>query len=198
MGILLNFTLEHNKKIMNFKAKLILIVVLLLNIPLIAQNTFTVTGTVTAEADGTPIPGVSVLIVNTTDGVTSDFDGNFEIDVKSGDQLKISYLGYVSQTITIQDQTTLNISMVEDLNQLDEVIVIGYGTQKKSHLTGAISKVTNENLDQIAVPRVDDALVGQVSGVNIQQTSGEAGSAPTIRIRGNGSVTGDSGAANCC
>ena len=77
---------------MNFKAKLILIVVLLLNIPLIAQNTFPVTGTVTAETDGTPIPGVSVLIINTTDGVTSDFDGNFEINVKNGDQLKISYL----------------------------------------------------------------------------------------------------------
>ena len=76
---------------------------------------------------------------------------------------------------------------------MDEVIVIGYGTQKKSHVTGAISKVTNEKLDQMAVPRVDDALVGQVSGVNIQQTSGEAGSAPTIRIRGTGSVTGDAG-----
>ena len=161
---------------MNFKAKLILVVVLLLNIPLIAQNTFPLSGTVTAETDGSPIPGVSVLIVNTDDGVVTDFDGNFEIDVKNGDQLKISYLGYVSQTIAIDNQSTLNVVMVEDLNQLDEVILIGYGTQKKSHLTGAISKVTNENLDQIAVPRVDDALVGQVSGVNVQQTNGEAGS----------------------
>ena len=178
---------------MNFKAKLILVVVLLLNIPLIAQNTFPLSGTVTAETDGSPIPGVSVLIVNTDDGVVTDFDGNFQLDVKSGDQLKISYLGYVSQTIAIDNQSTLNVVMVEDLNQLDEVILIGYGTQKKSHLTGAISKVTNENLDQISVPRVDDALVGQVSGVNVQQTSGEAGAAPTIRIRGTGSVTGVSG-----
>ncbi len=116
---------------MNFKSKLILIVVLLLNIPLIAQNTFPVTGTVTAETDGTPIPGVSVLIVNTEGGVSTDFDGNFAIDVKSGDQLKISYLGYVSQTITIANQSTLNVVMVEDLNQLDEVVVIGYGTLKE-------------------------------------------------------------------
>ncbi|MDN3641781.1 TonB-dependent receptor [Lutimonas halocynthiae] len=178
---------------MNLKAKLILVVVLLLNIPLFAQDTYSLSGTITAETDGTALPGVSVLIVNTSDGVVTDFDGNFEVDVKTGDQLKISYLGYVSQTIDIQSQTTLNIALVEDLNQLDEVILIGYGTQKKSHLTGAISKVTNENLDQIAVPRVDDALVGQVSGVNVQQTSGEAGAAPTIRIRGNGSVTGIQG-----
>ncbi|WKK66443.1 SusC/RagA family TonB-linked outer membrane protein [Lutimonas zeaxanthinifaciens] len=178
---------------MNLKATLILVVALLLNIPLIAQNTFPLSGTVTAETDGSPIPGVSVLIVNTTDGVITDFDGNFQIEVKSGDQLKISYLGYVSQTITIENQTTLNVALAEDMNQLDEVVLIGYGTQKKSHLTGAISKVTNENLDQIAVPRVDDALVGQVSGVNIQQTSGEAGAAPTIRIRGTGSVSGVSG-----
>jgi len=178
---------------MNLKAKLILVVVLLLNIPLFAQDTFTLSGTVTSEADGTQLPGVSVLIVSTSNGVSTDFDGNFEVDVKSGDQLRISYLGYVSQTITIESQTTLNIVMVEDLNQLDEVVLIGYGTQKKSHLTGSISKVTNESLDQIAVPRVDDALVGQVSGVNVQQTSGEAGAAPTIRIRGTGSVSGVSG-----
>ncbi|MGI9533011.1 SusC/RagA family TonB-linked outer membrane protein [Lutimonas sp.] len=178
---------------MNFKTKLILVVVLLLNIPLFAQDTYSLSGTITSEADGTPIPGASVLIVNTTDGVITDFDGNFQIDVKSGDQLKVSYLGYVSQTIVIESQTTLTVALAEDLNQLDEVVLIGYGTQKKSHLTGAISKVTNESLDQIAVPRVDDALVGQVSGVNIQQTSGEAGSAPTIRIRGNGSVTGVQG-----
>ena len=92
---------------MNFKAKLILVVVLLLNIPLIAQNTFPLSGTVTAETDGSPIPGVSVLIVNTDDGVITDFDGNFQIDVKTGDQLKISYLGYVSQTIAIENQSTL-------------------------------------------------------------------------------------------
>ena len=76
--------------------------------------------------------------------------------------------------------------------QLDEVVVVGYGTQKKSTVTGSISKVVNETLDQIAVARVDDALIGQVSGVNIQATEGEAGSAPTIRIRGTGSMVASS------
>jgi len=159
-----------------------------------AQNpSYTLTGTITSAADGTPIPGASVIITNSSVGISSDFDGLFQLEVKSGDEVQISFVGFTTQTILITDQKTLTIALVEDANALDEVIVIGYGTQKKSHLTGAISKVTNEKLDQIAVPRVDDALVGQVSGVNVQQTSGEAGSAPTIRIRGTGSVTGDSG-----
>lgn len=178
---------------MNLKTKVLLLVGMLLTIYSFAQQSTILTGTVTAAADGTPIPGASILIVGTTDGVVTDFDGNFQIEVTPGARLQFSYLGYADQTVTFQDQTTLNIAMVEDANELDEVIVIGYGTQKKSHTTGAISKVTNEKLDQMPVARVDDALIGQVSGVNIQATSGEAGAAPTIRIRGTGSITGDSG-----
>jgi len=106
-----------------------------------------------------------------------------------------SYLGFASQTIIIDSQKNLNVIMAEDATSLDEIVVVGYGTQKKSHLTGAISKVKNEKLDQIAVTRVDDALIGQVSGVNIQSTNAEAGGAPTITIRGFGSITADSGPA---
>lgn len=178
---------------MNLKTKVLLLVGMLLTIYSFAQQSTILTGTVTAAADGTPIPGASILVVGTTDGVVTDFDGNYQIEVTPGARLQFSYLGYASQIVTYQDQTTINISMVEDANELDEVIVIGYGTQKKSHTTGAISKVTNEKLDQMPVARVDDALIGQVSGVNIQATDGEAGAAPTIRIRGTGSITGDSG-----
>ncbi len=191
--ISLNFNLEHNKTIMNFKSKLILIVVLLLNIPLIAQNTFPVTGTVTAETDGTPIPGVSVLIVDTDSGVSTDFDGNFEIDVKTGDQLKISYLGYVSQTITIENQSTLTIVMVEDLNQLDEVVVIGYGTLKKSSVTGAVAKVGGEEIAAMQATRVDEALSGKLAGVLIQNQDGAPGADPKIQIRAASSISGDVG-----
>ncbi|MGY8946639.1 MAG: SusC/RagA family TonB-linked outer membrane protein, partial [Flavobacteriales bacterium] len=123
-------------------------------------------------------------------GTTTDFDGNFSISVKSGDVLIVSYIGFLTQSITISNQTSLTIVLQSDASELDEVVVVGYGTQKKSNLTGAISKVTNEKLDQIGVARVDDALIGQVSGVNIQATEGEAGSAPTIRIRGVGSING--------
>ena len=180
---------------MNLKTKLTIMVLLLLNIPLFAQDSYTLTGTVVSKADQSPIPGVTVLILNTTTGTTTDFDGNYSISVKNGDVLQFSYIGFVTQAVTISGQTTLNISLSEDVNALDEVVVVGYGTQKKSHLTGSISKVVNDDLDQIAVARVDDALIGQVSGVNIQATNAEAGGAPTITIRGFGSVTADSGPA---
>ncbi|WP_372757487.1 SusC/RagA family TonB-linked outer membrane protein [Mariniflexile sp.] len=176
---------------MNLKNKLALVALLLFSIAVFAQNK-TVTGVVVSATDNIPIPGVNVIVMNTTKGTTTDFDGAFKLDVKSGDALQFSYIGFVTQVVVIKDQKTLSISLKEDLATLDEVVVIGYGVQKKSHLTGAISKVTNESLDQIATSRVDDALIGQVSGVNIQATDGQAGAAPTITIRGVGSMAGDS------
>ena len=180
---------------MKFKTKLTLIGMLFLSISIFAQESFTLAGKVTSGADNLPIPGVNVIIVGTSTGTSTDFDGNYSINVKSGDVLQFSYVGFTTQTVIISNQIQLNVVLQEDLNELDEIVVTGYGTQKKSHLTGAISKVTNENLDQIAVARVDDALIGQVSGVNIQASNAEAGAAPTITIRGFGSITADSGPA---
>jgi len=157
-----------------------------------AQGEYTLKGTVISKSDNFPFPGVNVIVKETSRGVSTDFDGNFEIKVAKGDVLQFSYIGYVTKVVIISDQKVLNIALVEDENKLEEVVIVGYGTQRKSHLTGAISKVVNEDLDQIAASRVDDALVGQVSGVNIQATEGEAGSAPTIRIRGTGSISGSS------
>jgi len=167
---------------MNFKIKLILL----------AQESYSLSGRVRDEK-GLPVPGVNVIITNTNTGASTDFDGNYQIQVKEKDVLQFSYIGYVTQTVIISDQTTLNIVLQEDAAELEQVVVIGYGTQKKSLLTGAISKVVNEDLDQIAVSRVDEALIGQVSGVNIRNSEGEAGSAPTIRIRGVGSITSNNG-----
>ncbi|KKN96524.1 hypothetical protein LCGC14_0165690 [marine sediment metagenome] len=171
-----------------------MVAMLLVNIQLFAQDTYDLSGTV-ADANNVPIPGANILVANTTRGTQSDFDGNFTIQVASGDIVRISYIGYSTQNVAIVAQKTVNITLNEDASQLDEVVVVGYGTQKKSTITGSISKVTNETLDQIAVSRVDDALIGQVSGVNIQATNAEAGGAPTITIRGIGSVTADSGPA---
>ena len=174
------------------KSNFLLFLALLATTVLSAQSVLngTVSGT-----DGQPIPGANVVVQNTNNGTTTDFDGNFSISVSSGDVLTVSYLGFATQNIIISNQTSLNIVLEADASELDEVVVVGYGTQKKSLITGAISKVTNENLDQIAVARVDDALIGQVSGVNIQATNAEAGGAPTITIRGFGSITADSGPA---
>ena len=180
---------------MKLKTNLTLIVMLLCSFVIIAQESFTLSGKVVSAIDDLPIPGVNVIIQGTTTGTSTDFDGNYQISVKAGDVLQFSYVGFTTQSVTIGNQTQLNISLAEDASELDEVIVIGYGTQKKSHLTGAISKVVNESLDQIAVSRVDDALIGQVSGVNIQASSAEAGAAPTITVRGFGSITADSGPA---
>jgi len=165
---------------------------MIFNVSLFAQGEYLLKGQVVSIKDTQPIPGVNVIIQNSTKGTTTDFDGNYEIEVKKGDVLLFSYIGFATQVVIINNQKELNISLVEDLNKLDEVVIVGYGTQKKSHLTGSISKVVNEGLDQIATARVDDALVGQVSGVNIQTTEGDAGSAPTIRIRGTGSLAGSS------
>ena len=155
----------------------------------------TITGTVTSADDGMTLIGVNVLVKGTTSGTVTDLDGNFSIEANEGDILIFSYTGYEPQEVTVGNQRIINISLSEDITQLEEVVVVGYGTQKKSHLTGSVSKVENEKLDQIAVARVDDALIGQVSGVNIQATSAEAGAAPTITIRGFGSVNANSGPA---
>lgn len=179
---------------MNLKFKLTCIAMLLVNIALFAQDSYSVSGTVVDQGN-VPLPGVNVVVMNTTRGTQTDFDGNFSISVTESDALQFSYLGYTSQIIVMTGSATINLTMIEDASQLDEVVVVGYGTQKKSTVTGSISKVVNETLDQIAVSRVDDALIGQVSGVNIQATNAEAGGAPTITIRGVGSVTADSGPA---
>jgi len=170
------------------KSKLLITLALLVTTLLSAQNVLT--GTVSGT-DGQPIPGANVVLQDSNQGTTTDFDGNFSINASTGDVVVVSYIGFATQTIAISNQTTLNIVLEASASELDEVVIVGYGTQLKSNLTGAISKVTNDDLDQIAVSRVDDALVGQVSGVNIQATEGEAGSAPTIRIRGVGSINGN-------
>lgn len=177
---------------MNLKKTAIFLMALLCHLALIAQESNALSGTVTSEGDAVPLAGVSVMIKGTTTGVVTDFDGNYEIDVVDGNVLQFSYLGFVSQEITYNGQQTLDVVMASDSQLLDETVVIGYGTRKKSHLTGAVSSVVNEDLDQLPVARVDDALVGQISGVNIQATDGQAGAAPTIRIRGTGSLTGSS------
>ena len=180
---------------MKLKFKITLLLLMLVNVCIYAQDAYTLNGVVTSSGDSSPLPGVNIVVLNSTKGAQTDFDGNYSLQVKEGDVLKFSYLGHINQQIIIVNQQTVNISLVEDSSLLDEIVVVGYGTQKKSHLTGAISKVVNENLDQIAVSRVDDALVGQVSGVNIQASSAEAGAAPTITVRGFGSISADTGPA---
>jgi TonB-linked SusC/RagA family outer membrane protein len=155
----------------------------------------TISGKVTASEEG-GLPGVNVLIKGTAQGTVTDVEGNYSIQISDDETILVfSSVGYISEELVVGNQSVIDLNMQPDITALEEIVVIGFGTQKKSHLTGAISKVKNENLDQIAAARVDDALIGQISGVNIQATSAEAGAAPTITIRGFGSVTADSGPA---
>ncbi len=157
-----------------------------------AEAQTVVSGKINSE-DNVGLPGVTITIKGTSQGVISDADGNYSISVDPNSVLIFSFVGLTTQEVPIQGRTTIDVVLIEDIKTLSEIIVVGYGTQKKSHLTGAISKVEGEKLSQIAVARVDDALVGQVSGVNIQATDGTVGSAPTIRIRGTGSITSSAG-----
>ena len=159
------------------------------------STTAAVQGTV-LDDDGIPLIGVNITVQGETNrGTITDIDGKFNIDANAGEVLEFSYIGYSTQLITVTEELMLTVVLSQDANALDEVVVVGYGTQKKSHITGSVSKVANKTLDQIAVARVDDALIGQVSGVNIQATSAEAGAAPTITIRGFGSINANSGPA---
>ncbi|WP_430813970.1 SusC/RagA family TonB-linked outer membrane protein [Carboxylicivirga sp. RSCT41] len=150
-------------------------------------------GKVTDATDGSPVIGVTVSEKGTTNGTITNVEGEYNLTVKDESSILVfSFIGYSTKEINIGSQTTIDVQLETDVTDLDEVVVVGYGSMKKSHLTGAISKVVNEDLEEIATARVDEALVGQISGVNIQATSAEAGTAPTIRIRGTGSISGSS------
>ncbi|MFD0990783.1 SusC/RagA family TonB-linked outer membrane protein [Mariniflexile jejuense] len=172
---------------MNLKTKLILIIILVFNMSLFAQKAV-LKGQVISATDNMPIPGVNVIVKNTSKGTTTDFDGNYQIEVKNGDILQFSYIGFVTQVQIFKDQKTVNITLAEDVAKLDEVVVVGYGSLKKSNITSSISTYKNENMDQLPVSRVDQALQGKVAGVQIQNTSSAAGESPVIRIRGQASI----------
>ncbi|MDO5970346.1 TonB-dependent receptor [Flavivirga aquimarina] len=175
---------------MNLKIKLTFIAILFFNIALFAQNE-KIKGVVSAT-DGIPIPGVNVIVQNTTRGVTTDFDGKYEIKANTGEVLVFSYIGFVTKIVIVDSQSTINISMEEDVAKLDEVVVIGYGDQKQKNLTNAISKVGGEVIEKAITPRVDDALRGRIAGVNITTANTEVGGDTRITIRGTGSISGTS------
>lgn len=156
----------------------------------LAQNTISVSGTVTDET-GAPIPGVSVLVQNTTNGTSTDFDGNYVLEAASNATLEFRYLGFVTQTIAVNGRSSVNIQLAEDTQQLDEVVVIGYGTQSKESVTGSVVSIKGDNLNEVQSANFQQALQGRAAGVNISSTSTRPGAAPQIRIRGTRSLSAD-------
>ena len=146
---------------------------------------------VVVDAQNQPLPGVAVLVKGTTTGTITDVDGKFtfeNIPNAAAKTLEFSFIGYVTQQQLIGKSKEIRIVMQESTKQMDEVVVVGYGVQKKSLITGAISSVSAKDIDNKQLTRLDDALQGMTSGVNVAQSSGAPGSEPTIRIRGITSI----------
>ena len=152
-----------------------------------AQN-IQVKGTVVSESDGFPLPGVNVVVKGTTDGVITDLDGNFVISVPSDAVLSFTYVGFKPQEVAVKGKTTLNVKLYEDTETLEEVVVVGYGVQKKSVVTASIAKVSAEDLENKAPVRMDNALKGLAAGVDVTSSSGQPGASPRVRIRGIGTI----------
>ena len=158
-----------------------------LDVKNVAMQEVTITGTVTDEA-GTPLPGASVQIKGKLKGVSTDFDGNYTIKVSNEDKILVfSYVGFVTQIVLINDRKTIDITFATDSTNLEEVIIVGYGTQKRKSLAGAITTVDTKDLVLSSSPSIGDVLRGKASGLQITQNSAQPGGGLDIRIRGAGS-----------
>ncbi|WOD42870.1 SusC/RagA family TonB-linked outer membrane protein [Hwangdonia lutea] len=150
----------------------------------------TITGVVTDEI-GLPLPGVNVLETGTLNGVTTDFDGKYSIQINSGSSITFSYVGYKTQVVSITDQNKIDLSLKPDLQQLDDIVVIGYGSVQKKDLTGSVATVKMDKLTEAPVANFDEALAGRVAGVQVSAGGGEPGAGMDIVIRGGNTVNGD-------
>lgn len=150
-----------------------------------AQGQSIVRGTVT-DSSGEPLIGVSILVKGTANGVISDLDGGFSISAAADDVLQFSYVGYINQEIQVGNKKILNVIMEEDTKQLDEVVVVGYGTQKKVNLTGAVSSITSDDLINKPVMSTAQAIAGLAPGLSVVANSGRPGAGASVKIRGTG------------
>ena len=142
---------------------------------------------------GVPLAGVNVVIKGTNTGTSTDFDGNFSIEASSSDVLIFSFVGFKDQEVSVGDNSSFSISLEEEASFLDEIVVIGYGTVKKSDLTGSVASIDSEQLAKgaVAVRNPMEALNGLATGVQVSQNSGAPGAALSVRIRGGNSLLGN-------
>ena len=175
--------MKSNLKVAGAKRLAASVLLLLLYVPLaLAQNQVRVTGKVIDNL-GEPMIGVSILEKGTSNGVVTDIDGNYSLNAQRGGTLVFSYVGYVTQEHPVTSGT-LNITLTEDAETLDELVVVGYGVQKKSSVTGAISSVKAEDMENRTVTTAAQALQGKTAGVQLITTSSAPGESPTVRVRG--------------
>ena len=157
----------------------------------VKQQTRTVTGRIVDDM-GEPIIGANVFVKGTTNGTVTDFDGNFSIEADSKSVLSISYIGYLTKEIVIGNLKVINITLLEDTKALDEVVVIGYGTQKKADLTGAVANVSADDLNTQSNTTIAQALQGKIAGVDIVSQGGAPGGSTRVMVRGIGTLNNSS------
>src|SRR5690606_6702240 len=180
------------------KIALTLLIGLCLTLPLsvraeaLLQEQVPVSGKVTDE-ENAPLPGVNVLIKNTMTGTVTDIDGNYSITADADAVLVFSFIGYVTTEVPINGRSSINIQLQPDVQTLSEVVVVGYGTQKKSDLTGSVGQVSSEELLERPVTNVLQGLQGRVAGVNVFLNSGAPTASPRVVIRGMGTINSSSG-----
>lgn len=156
-----------------------------------AQQHRLVSGTVT-DAGGEPVIGANITVKGTTNGTVTDLDGHFTLEAPAGSLLVVSYIGYLTKEVPAGDRTELSIRLTEDTQHLDEVVVVGYGVQKKSDLTGSVANIKAEKLMERPATTVEQALAGRVAGVNVSTNSGRPGGRTNIQIRGYSSINASS------
>jgi TonB-linked SusC/RagA family outer membrane protein len=166
-----------------FYTYLSVVLMLMLSAGFVQAQDVQVSGTVLDET-GMPLPGVSILLKGTTRGTTTDLDGKYSIAAPSSGVLVFSFIGYTNSEETIGSRTKIDITLNPDVANLEEVVVVGYGTQKKSQLTGAISSVGNKEIQELPITDARQALQGRAAGVDVVQPGSKPGSAPQVRIRG--------------
>jgi TonB-linked SusC/RagA family outer membrane protein len=185
-------SLKPKLKTVMKKSIILLAFLLLSGIQVIYAQSQTCTGMVSSADDGIGIPGASVIVKGTTVGTTTDIDGKYSIDVpENGKVLVFSFVGMETQEIEIGSQTVINVVLQTSTIGLNEVVAIGYGVTKKSDLTGSVSSVTSKDFEKQPITRLEDALQGRASGVQITKNSGAPGAAIKIRVRGTNSINGD-------
>lgn len=169
----------------------LLILVMTYSIQLFAQNK--VQGTVVDSSTGEPLIGVAISVEGTTQGTITDIDGRFSIAASQGATLKVAYMGYITQSLKMGAQSTIQIKLVEDTQLLDEVVVVGYGVQKKSDVTGSVTSINKDRLGKLPVTNVLQAVQGAAAGITITQTSSIPGDAPDALVRGKNSINASTG-----
>ena len=169
--------------------KVKLLVIMMLLVPLfVAAQDYTIQGTVTSKSDGQALPGATVTFEGTSIAVITDIDGHYAIKLSKPGKLVYTFIGCKNQLKAVNKDATVDVQLIDDANQLDEVVAIGYGAMKKSDLTGSISVVEADNLKKTPAANVDQALQGRAAGVTVNASSGQPGAAAEVRIRGIGTV----------